>query len=287
MTVWPNGSKSKPHVSSPFGPRNINVPNASKNHKGTDFSHTFTIIRAVEAGQVKVAGTPGGWSGGGIQVWVQHAGFFSKSLHAASLLVRNGQWVREGDPLCVMGETGTASDPHLHFEITPGNIHYSNTGQVDPVPFIANRLGSTAGGSTTEDDMPLTNDDLVKILEAKFTVPQGSQQKSVSIADALRAVYWYGDRVNALLETVPEEVWRHGLTHPLTKRPVPAGDLLRFEPAEHENTRRAVAAVATGDVDYDLIAAEIAKKFPQLDAHALAVAAADEADKRARERLGS
>lgn len=158
MTVWPNGSKSKPHVSSPFGPRNINVPNASKNHKGTDFSQTFTIIRAVEAGQVKVAGTPGGWSGGGIQVWVQHDGYFSKSLHAASLLARNGQWVREGDPLCVMGETGTASDPHLHFEITYGNVHYSNTGQVDPVPFIAARIGgsgaASGGSSPEEDDMP-------------------------------------------------------------------------------------------------------------------------------------
>lgn len=158
MTVWPNGSKSKPHVSSPFGPRNINVPNASKNHKGADFSHTFTIIRAIESGQVKVAGTPGGWSGGGIQVWVQHDGYFSKSLHAASLLVKNGQWVREGEPLCVMGETGTASDPHLHFEITYGNVHYSNTGQVDPVPFIAARIGgsgaASGGSSPEEDDMP-------------------------------------------------------------------------------------------------------------------------------------
>lgn len=158
MTVWPNGSTSKPYVSSAFGPRNINVPNASKNHKGTDFSHTFTIIRAVESGQVKVAGTPGGWSGGGIQVWVQHDGFFSKSLHASSLLVRVGQWVREGDPLCIMGQTGTASDDHLHFEITPGNVHYSNTGQIDPVPFIAARIGGSgaaAGGSSPEeDDMP-------------------------------------------------------------------------------------------------------------------------------------
>lgn len=159
MTVWPNGTKTKPYVSSAFGPRNINVPNASKNHKGTDFSHTFSIIRAVESGQVKVAGTPNGWSGGGRQVWVQHDGYFSKSLHASSLLVRDGQFVREGDPLCIMGETGTASDVHLHFEITPGNLHYSNTGQVNPVPFLAARIAGNipaGGGAATpeEDDMP-------------------------------------------------------------------------------------------------------------------------------------
>jgi hypothetical protein len=155
--LWPNGSKTKPYVSSAFGPRNINVPNASKNHKGADFSHTFSIIRAVAAGQVKVAGTPSGWPGGGTQVWLQHDGFFSKSLHSAGLLVKVGQFVREGDPLCVMGRTGTASDVHLHLEITPGDVHYSNTGQVDPVAFLAARMGGSAAGGGAipeEEDMP-------------------------------------------------------------------------------------------------------------------------------------
>jgi hypothetical protein len=205
-------------VSSPFGPRNINVPNASKNHKGTDFSHTFTIIRAVESGQVKVAGTPGGWSGGGIQVWVQHDGFFTKSLHAASLLVKVGQWVREGDPLCIMGQTGTASDDHLHFEVTPGNVHYSNTGQVDPVPFIANRLGSTAGGSTTEDDMPLNEEDLKNI---RYSVQRALQYEArpggFGANGQLGPTLWeridlLEKGVSALIKVIPQNVWGHLVT---------------------------------------------------------------------------
>lgn len=155
--LWPNGSTEKPHVTSPFGPRNIDVPNASKNHKGVDLVG-FEIIRAVASGQVKIAGVRSGWTGLGNSVWVQHDGFFSKSGHAARVLVRPGQFVRAGDPLCVMGKTGTASDVHLHLEITPGTIHFWNTGQVDPVAFINARLGTTAGGSTglpagEEDDM--------------------------------------------------------------------------------------------------------------------------------------
>lgn len=215
--LWPNGSQSKPYVSSAFGPRNINVPNASKNHKGTDFSHTFSIIRAVASGQVKVAGTPQGWSGGGVQVWVQHDGFFSKSLHSSGLLVKVGQFVREGDPLCVMGRTGTASDVHLHLEITRGNIHYSNTGQVDPVAFISNRVGSPAGGESTtpEDDMfssddasRLVNihtriDDTVAILEQ--WLPALASQLSNVQADAsntfvrVRGTDPYGDMLQLIL----------------------------------------------------------------------------------------
>ncbi|MDV3197450.1 MAG: M23 family metallopeptidase, partial [Sweet potato little leaf phytoplasma] len=77
----------------------------------------FTLVRAVESGQVKVVGTPKNWAGGGIQVWVQHDGFFSRSLHLASYAVREGQFVREGDVLGVMGRTPNV-DLHLHLEIT-------------------------------------------------------------------------------------------------------------------------------------------------------------------------
>lgn len=159
MAVWPNGTKTKPYVSSGFGPRNLANPKASKFHRGMD-TVGFSTVRAVEDGVVRVVGTPGGWSGGGTQVWIQHDGFFSRSLHLASYSVHVGQQVKAGDPIGVMGRTG-AIDIHLHLEISPGKVHYSNTGQVDPVPFITERLGSLAGNVTAptpalvpeEDDM--------------------------------------------------------------------------------------------------------------------------------------
>lgn len=186
MTVWPNGSTSKPYVSSAFGPRRAPIAGASTYHRGTDFSHTFSIIRAVAAGQVKVAGTPRGWPGGGTQVWVQHDGFFTRSLHTSSLLVREGQWVREGDPLCVMGRTGTATDTHLHFELTPGNVHYSNSGQVDPVPFLSNRISSPAGGGSSSPGgflMALSDEQQKQM----FDVLCGGQQKQFGKAIGIDA----------------------------------------------------------------------------------------------------
>jgi len=140
-----------------------------------------------------------------------------------------------------------------------------------------------------EDDMPLTDQDVIKILDAQFQVTDAKgATRVVQVKQALGYAVLGHDATKA----VPGDVWRHPLQHTLAKsadgKPVmvPAGDLLRYEPAEHEATRRAVAAVAVGDIEYDRIAAEIAEQYPTLDPYAFAVAAADEADRRARERLG-
>lgn len=117
---------------------------------------------------------------------------------------------------------------------------------------------------------------LMQVIEALDVRTGNTQTGNLAIA---------AERIAAL----PENVWAHPLAHSLTGQPVAAGDFLRYEPAEHENTRRAVAAIGTAvvpDFDYEQVAAEIAEKFPKLDPHAFAVAAADEADRRERERLG-
>lgn len=167
MTVlWPNGSSTRPNVSSKFGPRSAPVAGASRVHRGTDFTG-FHYVRAIAAGRVVAVGAPGGWAGGGTQVWIQHDGFFTRSMHmrAGSRQVHVGQQIDVGQIIGVMGMTGTASGVHLHLEITYGNVHYSNTGQVDPVPFITDRLGSFAGGETAPTPAPVPEeDDEMKII---------------------------------------------------------------------------------------------------------------------------
>src|SRR6478736_1605339 len=147
---WPNGSQTRPNVSSPFGPR-AGGGGASTNHKGCDFTGVGQV-RAIAAGRVVVVGTPSGWSGGGRQVWIQHDGFFTKSMHLGSYAVSNGAWVEEGQYIGTQDTTGTATGSHLHLEVTLGNVHCANTGQIDPVPFIQNRLtaGAPAGGGSTD-----------------------------------------------------------------------------------------------------------------------------------------
>lgn len=99
-------------------------------------------MRAIAAGTVKVVGTPSGWSGGGRQVWIQHDGFYSRSLHLSSYSVKNGQRVNEGDIIGVMGATGNVTGVHLHLEIAYGTLSYNGGTQIDPVPFIRARVST-------------------------------------------------------------------------------------------------------------------------------------------------
>lgn len=201
--MWPNGSKTQPYETSDFGPRVAPVAGASTFHRGSDFVG-FSTIRAVADGIVKVVGTLRGWSGGGVMVWVQHDGFFTRSLHMASTKVRTGQFVRVGDALGIMGQTGTATDDHLHFELTPGNLHFNNSGQVDPVPFIRSRVattgGSASGGSDEGDEFMAKIDDL---WEAWLPGKAGVKEAG----DAYKLFVEIVTKVRALGTTVAKAVW--------------------------------------------------------------------------------
>lgn len=139
VCVWPNGTNTRPAISSPFGPRTAPTGGASSDHKGTDFVG-FATVRAVAAGVVSVTGTPAGWGGGGTQVWIQHDdGFVSRSFHLApgTVSVSPQQRVQAGDALGTMGRSGTATGVHHHLEIVVGGV------QIDPVPFLTARVGGT------------------------------------------------------------------------------------------------------------------------------------------------
>lgn len=138
--LWGNGLGSRPPISSPFGWRVHPVTGVRKLHAGCDFTG-YALVRSVAAGTVVAVGTPRGWEGGGIQVWVQHDGFLSRSMHLKSAPpVKLGDIIPEGRILGVMGMTGTATGVHHHLEIVVSGA------QVDPVPFITQRLGGQAAG---------------------------------------------------------------------------------------------------------------------------------------------
>jgi hypothetical protein len=141
------------------------------------------------------------------------------------------------------------------------------------------------------DDMPLTNQDLIAILNASWTRPDG---RVISIMGALDAVLFYGDLMHQHFGELPRQVWEQPLTHSIAREDgttytVPAGDLLRHEPLEHQNTRAAVAkAIEQGagiDIDYERVVEEL--KASGLDSHTIAIYAADEADNRERQRLAA
>lgn len=114
-----------------FGPQPDPVTGETRNNLGMDFAAPpGTPFRAVFDGQVTRSGYVRGY---GQVVMVQHGAYTTLYAHANGLRVAQGQEVRQGDVLGLVGTTGLVSDDQarLHFE-----IRYNGTPQ-DPAEWLA------------------------------------------------------------------------------------------------------------------------------------------------------
>jgi murein DD-endopeptidase MepM/ murein hydrolase activator NlpD len=84
-------------------------------HPGIDIANDVgTPENSADAGTVVFAG----WGGYGLYVEIDHGnGFHTIYGHLSKLLVRTGQTVTRGQRIGLMGATGRATGPRLHFEI--------------------------------------------------------------------------------------------------------------------------------------------------------------------------
>ena len=98
-------------------------------HEGIDVvAPAGTPIEAPAAGRVVSAGWVTGY---GNMVVVDHGfGLVTKYAHASRLLVRNGQHVKRGERIALVGNTGLATGPHLHYEV------HVNKKAVDPLRYV-------------------------------------------------------------------------------------------------------------------------------------------------------
>lgn len=89
---------------------------ATSLHYGIDYGiPTGSPVAACGAGKVVLAENriSTGWS-----VVIEHLpGLYSLYYHMDSLMVQEGQMIRQGDQIGVSGATGLATGPHLHWEI--------------------------------------------------------------------------------------------------------------------------------------------------------------------------
>jgi biotin carboxyl carrier protein len=85
---------------------------------------TYTSFQAAGAGYYAVEHTLIGFD------------FMFAHCKAASLLVSTGQRVAAGQPLCQAGQTGSATAPHLHFEMWVGGWQASGGHSIDPLPYL-------------------------------------------------------------------------------------------------------------------------------------------------------
>ena len=128
--VYPQGRPvSSGWISSYFGKRTDPFTGKPANHGGVDFAGKFGAeITAVADGVVTWSGDRYGYV---IMVEVTHgAGYITRYAHNSENLVDVGDEVRKGQVVALMGETGRATGPNLHFEVL------QNGRRVNPVRFI-------------------------------------------------------------------------------------------------------------------------------------------------------
>jgi murein DD-endopeptidase MepM/ murein hydrolase activator NlpD len=127
--TWPLPSWKYMPTSNVFGWRFHPIFFEWRMHNGVDLGGTqgYNIVSANE-GVVSIASWGEGY---GYYVVVDHGGGISTLYaHCSKLLVSAGQSVKKGQVIALIGATGWATGPHLHFEVIIGGK------RVDPLLYI-------------------------------------------------------------------------------------------------------------------------------------------------------
>ena len=125
-------------ISSGFSMRFHPVLQTWRAHNGTDFAApTGTPARTVGDGTVQFAGVQNGY---GNVVFIKHRNNFETVYaHLSKITVQEGQTVSQGQTIGLVGATGWATGPHLHFEVRVNGLQHdpmtiANQSDVVPVP---------------------------------------------------------------------------------------------------------------------------------------------------------
>ncbi len=128
--VYPQGRPvSAGWLSSYFGKRTDPFTGKPANHTGIDFAGKMGAeVSAVADGVVTWSSDRYGY---GMMIEINHgSGYVTRYAHNSENLVSVGDEVKKGQVVSLMGETGRATGPNLHFEV----LH--NGSRVNPVKFI-------------------------------------------------------------------------------------------------------------------------------------------------------
>ena len=105
-------------------------PGGRRPHMGIDLAAPRgTPVYAAHQGMVIYAGRDFRGFGNMILIESGH-GWATLYAHLQKILVTEGQKVKLGEPVALMGNTGHSTGPHLHFEIR------KNKGPVDPLLYL-------------------------------------------------------------------------------------------------------------------------------------------------------
>ncbi len=106
------------------------IIDGQRRHEGIDICAPLgTLIRAADDGRVVYSNNK--IRGYGNLIIIEHKdGFFTVYAHNQTNLVKEEVWVKKGEVIAKVGNTGNATGPHLHFEIRKGSK------PLDPLRFL-------------------------------------------------------------------------------------------------------------------------------------------------------
>lgn len=131
--VYPVGINAP--VGSPFGLRAAPCAVCPTVHNGVDWNPGYgTTVVSIADGVVSMIGNPGAALGTHLEIEHVVEGQLVTSVYAhlvaGSIPLQVGDRVRVGDPVGLVGATGTVTAPHLHFELRVDGV------TINPVPWM-------------------------------------------------------------------------------------------------------------------------------------------------------
>ena len=123
--AWPVQGKVRREFSMPVG--------ANPGHEGIDvLADKGTAVRASAAGRVIFAGQ--GPEEYGLTVIIYHSGRWTTTYsYLAKITVEEGDKVKAGERIGLVGQTGQASEPQLHFEIRRNKLALDPARYLKPI----------------------------------------------------------------------------------------------------------------------------------------------------------
>ena len=113
--VWPATGR----ISGRFGSQRVYRGEPGSYHSGIDIAGGSGTTFVAPADGVVVLAAQAPFTLEGYLLIVDHGmGLYSAFLHSSELLVREGEAVRQGQPIGRIGATGRATGPHLHWGLT-------------------------------------------------------------------------------------------------------------------------------------------------------------------------
>jgi murein DD-endopeptidase MepM/ murein hydrolase activator NlpD len=127
--MWPVSAR----ISGRFGSQRIYRGTPGSYHGGVDLAAPAGTTYVAPADGVVIFAASAPLTLEGNLLMIDHGmGLSSAFLHSQRLLVRVGDVVRRGQPIGVVGATGRATGPHLHWGMK------WNDARIDPAPLVEN-----------------------------------------------------------------------------------------------------------------------------------------------------